>query len=344
MKDIKKLFRKPQGLGPFLRKPITFYCFLFALILELTNPPSGLGSPPISIEKRVTIAVANLTSNALSRGEIAQLTASLRNSLVKTGHFQVVREDYMKSVFTQQNFLKSEQCDKTGCLVEMGKLLGVEKVVGGTIGKSGNMVNISLWLVNVATGELEWEFQEKLEGGLDDLPPIINSFANKLPSLKEKEMKMEQERIAREKEQKIKLEEERQQLKQEKLEKGPPWLIIGGVLAAGGLVAAVAGSTGSDSDGGQEAVSVVGVWSLVHRSSDYCTGTINFDPSGTLVRNMTSCSYYGTWSDGGNWTYTKPTLQYVIKGITHKGSVTASSGTFTMQRQDKPSYTETISR
>ncbi|MEK6691176.1 MAG: hypothetical protein AABY78_07750 [Nitrospirota bacterium] len=341
MKDIKKLFRKPQGLGPFLRKTITFYCFLFALILELTKPPSGLGSPPISIEKRVTIAVANLTSNALSRGEIAHLTASLRNSLVKTEHFQVVREDYMKATFSKQQFQKSEQCEKTGCLVEMGKLLGVEKVVGGTIGKSGNMVNISLRLVNVATGELEWEFQEKLEGGLDDLPPIINSFANKLPSLKEKEMKMEQERIAREKEQKIKLEEERQQLKQEKLEKGPPWLIIGGVLAAGGLVAAVSGGGGG---GDNEEVSITGQWSLVHRSSDYCTGTINFDPSGTLVRNMTSCSYYGTWSDGGNWTYTKPTLQYVIKGITHKGSVTASSGTFTMQRQDKPNYTETISR
>ncbi|MEK6691177.1 MAG: tetratricopeptide repeat protein [Nitrospirota bacterium] len=136
----------------------------------------------ISKSERITIVVANLTASAFTHDEITPITANLRDALVKTGHFRVVSEEYMKATFSKKNFQKSEQCEKTGCLVEMGKLLGVEKVVGGTIGKSGNMVNISLRLVNVATGELEWEFQEKIKGKLNDLSPIINSFAKNLVS------------------------------------------------------------------------------------------------------------------------------------------------------------------
>ena len=40
-------------------------------------------------------------------------------------------------------------------MVEIGRLIGVEKIIGGSISKVGNVYSVSSRIVNVETGEIE---------------------------------------------------------------------------------------------------------------------------------------------------------------------------------------------
>ena len=46
-------------------------------------------------------------------------------------------------------------CTTNECIVEVGKLIGVEKIIGGSISQVGNIFSISSRIVNVETGEIE---------------------------------------------------------------------------------------------------------------------------------------------------------------------------------------------
>jgi len=60
------------------------------------------------------------------------------------------------------------------CLVEVGKLLPVRKVIGGNIGKVGNTFEIVLRLVDVETGEVEAGARARLRGETDQLLDLID--------------------------------------------------------------------------------------------------------------------------------------------------------------------------
>lgn len=117
------------------------------------SAPAEVRLPPPPGD-RANIAVAELRSLALSADEVATLTESLRNALSETGFFNVLSSADMGAVMKHQELQRSGICDETQCLVEMGKILSVQQMVGGSVGKVGRMFSISLRLVDIETGSV----------------------------------------------------------------------------------------------------------------------------------------------------------------------------------------------
>ena len=108
-------------------------------------------APP---ETLTNIAVVDFNGNNISDGEVSALTDRLRAELFKTKHFKVIEREMMQEVLKEQGFQQSG-CTTDECMVEIGRLIGVEKIIGGSISKVGNVYSVSSRIVNVETGEIE---------------------------------------------------------------------------------------------------------------------------------------------------------------------------------------------
>ncbi len=81
-----------------------------------------------SIFAQTTIAVIDLEGIGISKDETNLLTNRLRNELVKTKAFRVVERQEMSKILKEQKF-QASGCTSTECAVEIGQLLGVERIV-----------------------------------------------------------------------------------------------------------------------------------------------------------------------------------------------------------------------
>ena len=115
------------------------------------------------------LAVSELSSTAISQEEARTLSGVLRDAIVNTKYFKVVSLEDMEAVLREQQFQKSGMCDDTKCLVDMGKILAVQKMVGGSIGKVGETFQMTVRMVNVETGQIEHSVSRSLNGTSDKL-------------------------------------------------------------------------------------------------------------------------------------------------------------------------------
>jgi len=97
----------------------------------------------------------------------------LRGSLSQIDYFKLVSKKDMSSIFEAQKFSRSTVCDSTSCLIEMGKVLSVEKMIGGNIGKVGSRFSVSLRMVDVQTGTIDFQMDEGGELRVEELLDLI---------------------------------------------------------------------------------------------------------------------------------------------------------------------------
>ena len=122
----------------------------------------------INAQDKISIAVLALQGNGISTSEAGVLTDELRSVLVQTGKYNVLERSNMESILNEQGFQLSG-CTSTECAVEAGKLLGVQKMVGGSVGKLGTLYNISIRIFDVHTGRIEKTESKRHEGSIEQL-------------------------------------------------------------------------------------------------------------------------------------------------------------------------------
>lgn len=111
-------------------------------------------SPPPSGWKRINIAVVDLEPQGTSKTESATLTDNLRSALVDTDYFQVVSRADMARILAEQNFQRTDACSDTQCLAEMGQVLSVDAIVGGSIGQVGGVYSFTLRMIDVESSKI----------------------------------------------------------------------------------------------------------------------------------------------------------------------------------------------
>lgn len=113
------------------------------------------------------IAVIELTGT-ISQNESAVLTDKLINLLSSDKKFRVVERSQMKAVLDEQEFQQTG-CTNSECAVDIGQILGVAKIVTGSIGQIGSLYSISLRMINVSTGEIEQSSSYEQTGTIEDV-------------------------------------------------------------------------------------------------------------------------------------------------------------------------------
>jgi hypothetical protein len=119
--------------------------------------------------EQLPIAVNDLDGNGLGENELAIISERLRSELFKTGEFTVMERGEMQLILQEQEFQMSGVCDEASCIVEVGQLLGVSKIVAGTVGKLDDFFTISIRIIDVKTGKIDASADHDYTGSISGM-------------------------------------------------------------------------------------------------------------------------------------------------------------------------------
>jgi hypothetical protein len=131
-------------------------------------------------DNKITLAVLTFEAKSgVSKGEASTLSDRLGSMLVATNVLIVIERGKMNTILEEQGFQQTG-CTSTECVVEAGKLLNVQKMVSGTIGKLGQTYTIDLALINVETAQIEESYFRNYKGEIDGLLEVMESISNQI--------------------------------------------------------------------------------------------------------------------------------------------------------------------
>jgi len=137
--------------------------------------------------KKITTAVLTFQSKGgISSNEASTLTDRLRTELVRLDVYTVLERGQMNEILDEQGF-NITGCTSSECAVEAGKLLGVQMMIAGDVGKVGNVLTIDVRLFDVASGRIVKAIQEDYSGDVSGLLSVMKNVARKTAGLKTEE-------------------------------------------------------------------------------------------------------------------------------------------------------------
>lgn len=171
------------------------------------------------------VAVMPLLVRGLDSNAVRVIEDALTDGLIRTGKFRVMERSQMTSILDEQGFQRSGACDGEQCAVQIGKLLGVQRSLIGSVGLLGKTYVLNVRMVDISTGEAIATSQRSFVGEIDKaLTEMIPQTVSDLTHDKE---------VATESGQKS---------------RAWLWWTVGGLAAAGGATAAVLLLTGNSNN------------------------------------------------------------------------------------------------
>lgn len=154
------------------------------LCLALAWAGAAAAPPAETAPARPTnVAVLDLVAPGGLAEAAPVLSDRLRVELLATGRFLVMERGQMQSIMSEQNFQKSGACNDDACVVEMGQLLGVDRMVAGSIGQLGKLIMLNLRMINVQNGQIVKSVSEDCQCPVEELPQAMKRVAAKLAGL-----------------------------------------------------------------------------------------------------------------------------------------------------------------
>jgi len=175
------------------RKAYCSMILIFSVLLFFSpsfsadKPKTGKASAPAKKTekqeiKRVDtmIAVFDLeTTEGVSKSVSRPLSESIRLEVFKSGKWKLIDRGNMDKVLGEQKFSLSG-CVTGQCIVEAGQMLGVGKIVAGSVSIIGKTYYLSLSLINASTGQIEAQSEDKCKCEIDELIDSSKRLINKL--------------------------------------------------------------------------------------------------------------------------------------------------------------------
>lgn len=147
----------------------------------------GARSLPVAapVKPMPTVAVLALASQGVDSSSALVLTDALSDELHRSGKVRVMERSQMAGVLKEQGFQQSGACDGSECAVQAGRLLGIQKIVVGSLGRFGNSYTVQLRGVDVGSGEILCSVRRVQRGELDAiltdlLPKLARELAARL--------------------------------------------------------------------------------------------------------------------------------------------------------------------
>lgn len=124
--------------------------------------------------KEPQIAIMPLACHGIDSSDAAIITDALVNGYLRTNTANVMERQQINSILTEQGFEQAASCDASECAVKVGKLLGIQQIIVGSVGKLGNSYMLNLRRVDVSTGQLISSSSRSHKGVIDEaLPGLI---------------------------------------------------------------------------------------------------------------------------------------------------------------------------
>ncbi|MGC9364845.1 MAG: PEGA domain-containing protein [Fidelibacterota bacterium] len=129
---------------------------------------------------KTAVAVLELDANGVSDSEARALSDRLRIEIFNAGVYEVMEREKMNRILDEMEFQLND-CTTDECAIEVGHLIGVKKIIAGSISKVGEYYTVSARLIDVETSKIEATAIEDIEGTLGQvLTRAIPSVAQKI--------------------------------------------------------------------------------------------------------------------------------------------------------------------
>lgn len=131
------------------------------------------------------VAVTSFEGRKVDSIDARTLSDALSDNLVRSNKVRVIERMQMNAILQEQGFQSSGACDNEECAVEIGKLLGVSRIVIGSVSKLGRVYSMSVRMVDVQTGEILKSSMRNSSGRIEELLTIsVPELAQELVSTK----------------------------------------------------------------------------------------------------------------------------------------------------------------
>lgn len=148
---------------------------------QVAAPPE---STPQSVVDKAPLAVLDLeTHEGMDAGVRIGISDRVRYALSKTGKYRITTRSSMESMLKEQDFQQSGRCDELACIVQVGKIVGVRKMVAGRVAKMGILYQISLQLIDVESAVVENEVIDSCKCDAEGLLRLAEEQAYSLAGL-----------------------------------------------------------------------------------------------------------------------------------------------------------------
>jgi TolB-like protein len=141
-----------------LLKPIMTVVLSLTLIADL-NCAQG---------NKATIAVLDFEPIGVDQITARTLTERFRTVTVEIGAYTVISRGDMDQILEEQKFQLSG-CASDECIVEVGKLLGAQYMLGASLGRVGDTFTIDMRIIDVESGEITRSTSYNMSGKIDKL-------------------------------------------------------------------------------------------------------------------------------------------------------------------------------
>lgn len=162
--------------NPFLPGRVLLAALLLLAGSAVSSPEVTRVDTSKSVKQR-SLAVLPLAAQGVDASAAKVLTDALADELLRLRRARVMERSQMENILKEQGFQQSGACDGSECAVEVGRILGIDLMVVGTLGKIGNTYTLSVRAVDVATSEVLASARRSIRGEIDVL------FTEMLPVL-----------------------------------------------------------------------------------------------------------------------------------------------------------------
>lgn len=131
--------------------------------------------------RQVQVAVNDLVPRGVAPTDAEILGDRLRAELLATGAVRVMERSQMDQILQEQAFQQSGACEGGECAVLIGKLLAVDRMVVGSVGRIGELYTVQTRILDVATGEIVFGANQDHAGRIEDLlSKVVPDLARRL--------------------------------------------------------------------------------------------------------------------------------------------------------------------
>ena len=121
-------------------------------------------------EAKLHIAVIDFAAdNRFAHDEVQAIAMRMQSELINTDAFIVLDRSQIENILKEQGFQQSGVCTSSDCQIEMGQMLGVERLVTGHLGRVGGLITFNLNLINVQSGQIVRSLNRDVAGGLETI-------------------------------------------------------------------------------------------------------------------------------------------------------------------------------
>ncbi len=125
--------------------------------IEVSAAEPGMEFEPSKTigQDRLLTGVLELEPNNVDPGEARAIAERLRLYLSREEMFDVLERSRMESILNEQGFQISGACDTEECIIQIGALLGAQKMVAGSVSKVGTLYTLQVRIIDIGSSRIE---------------------------------------------------------------------------------------------------------------------------------------------------------------------------------------------